>query len=215
MARQHQVHFCEREAAHGTEVNFAALILAGGASRRMGRPKALLPLGGESFADRLVGTFRTCCDPVILVLGHQHDQIRPGLRTDPLIVVNPDPERGQLSSMQCGLQALPASAEGFLFTPVDYPAIQASTVKTLIRTMEESGAMCAIPRYGGSKGHPVACRSELAAEFLALPAEGQAREVVRRHVAATRFVDVDDRGIVDDVDDPAAYARLLAEVRAE
>jgi molybdenum cofactor cytidylyltransferase len=179
----------------------------------MGRPKALLPLDGESFADRLVGTFAICCEPVILVLGHHHDQIQAGLRRKPQIVLNPDPERGQLSSMQCGLRALPASAAGFVFTPVDYPSIQPGTVKALLAALEKSEAQCAIPRYDGRKGHPVACRIGLAAEFLALPADGQAREVVRRHAAATLWVDVDDPGIVDDVDDPAAYQRLLAEVR--
>jgi molybdenum cofactor cytidylyltransferase len=179
----------------------------------MGRPKALLPLDGESFADRLIGTFASCCDPVILVLGHHHDQIQSCLCRKPVIVLNPAPERGQLSSMQCGLRALPASAEGFVFTPVDYPAIQPSTIKTLLGALESSGALCAIPRYDGRKGHPVACRMGLAAEFLDLPADGQAREVVRRHAAATVYVDVDDPGVVDDVDDPAAYQRLLAEVR--
>ncbi|MBL8230344.1 MAG: nucleotidyltransferase family protein [Bryobacterales bacterium] len=198
-------------------MKFAALILAGGASRRMGRPKALLPYSGATFADRLVRVYASCCDPVILVLGHQHESIRKGLQSNGLqsnarIVVNPDPERGQLSSMQCGLQVMPADIEGFVFTPVDYPAVREDTVHLLLNRMHEANAKCAIPRHEGRKGHPVACHASLIAEFLTLPADGQARDVVRRHRDETIYVDVEDPGIVNDVDDPAAYERLLAEV---
>lgn len=193
-------------------MKFAALILAGGASRRMGRPKALLPYSGTTFADHLVRVYASCCDPVILVLGHQHESIRKGLQSDARIVVNPDPARGQLSSMQCGLQAMPADIEGFVFTPVDYPAVREDTVHLLLSRMREANAKCAIPRHEGRKGHPVACHASLIAQFLALPAEGQARDVVRRHGGETLYVDVEDAGIVNDVDDPPAYERLLAEV---
>lgn len=178
----------------------------------MGQPKALLPFGRNCFVDHLVEVYGAYCDPVIVVLGHEHERIRRGLQSYPQIVVNPDPERGQFSSLQCGLQQVPADRDGFVFTPVDYPGVRRETVGLLVERLQEGHALCAVPRYLGKHGHPVACHACLKEEFLALPADGQARAVVHRHRHNTVYVDVEDPGIVLDVDDPAAYARLLSEV---
>ena len=87
----------------------AGIILSAGASRRMGTPKALLQLNDETFLDRLIRLFSEVCSPVIVVLGDQADQIRSGIRrgSEARFVVNPDPERGMLSSLQCGLRSGP------------------------------------------------------------------------------------------------------------
>ena len=80
----------------------AGIILSGGASRRMGFSKALLTLGSETFLDRLIRVLSTECSPVIVVLGHETDRIREGIEraTEVTFVVNSDPERGMLSSLQ-------------------------------------------------------------------------------------------------------------------
>ncbi|HUQ91405.1 MAG TPA: nucleotidyltransferase family protein [Bryobacteraceae bacterium] len=193
----------------------AALILAAGASRRMGRPKALLAFEGETFLDRLIGIFGRHCHETIVVLGHDADAIRAGMKRQAVFASNDEPERGQLSSMQCGLAMLSGSADAFLFTPVDYPAIRETTVPVLIEALKnDPQTLLAVPRYQGRRGHPVACRASLAAEFLALPAEAQAREVIHRHADQTLYIDVEDAGTVTDVDDPAAYQRLLQAVPA-
>ena len=110
------------------------LILAGGESRRMGSPKALLEFQGETFLDRLIGLFSRRCSPVIAVLGAQHEIVRAGLRRvgEALLVQNPDFRLGQLTSMQCGLLAVPADADGVLFTLVDHPAVAPATIAALI-----------------------------------------------------------------------------------
>lgn len=211
MAEPFEIALCARNEKSAAEVNCAGIILAAGASRRMGRPKAALPFQGETFLGRLIGVLEPVCDPVIVVLGHDADTLRPQLPARVQVAVNPEPERGQLSSLQCALRALPPSASAFLFTPVDYPAIQPATVRRLSEALEQQSAcLLAVPVHGGKRGHPVACRRELAEEFLALPPEGQAREVVRRHAARTAYVEIDDPGILLDVDDPAAYQALLA-----
>jgi molybdenum cofactor cytidylyltransferase len=188
----------------------AGIILAAGASSRMGQPKALLDFHGETFAGRLVRILRQACDPVIIALGYHADDIRPRIPRGVIAVVNPEPERGQLSSLQTALAALPADADGFMFMPVDCPAVKASTVSRIARVAAErdSSTLLVIPRCGDRRGHPVFAARAVAHELLALSPSGQARQVIHGHIAQTRYVDVDDPGILSDVDDPEAYRKL-------
>ncbi len=186
----------------------AALILAAGESRRMGSPKALLDFRGETFLDHLVTGFSRFCAPVIVVLGHGAEEIRQASRSangKAVFVVNTNYHLGQLSSMQCGLRAMPADAERVLFTLVDHPAVLPSTIQRLLASL----APVAIPRYQDRRGHPVLFSRALIAEFLDLPADAQARTVMMRHALETEYVEVDDPGILQDIDDPAAYRQLM------
>jgi molybdenum cofactor cytidylyltransferase len=188
----------------------AGIILAAGASSRMGTPKALLDYCGETFVVRLIRVLGACSQPVIIVLGYHADAIRPQIPGAAKVVINPDPARGQLSSLQTALGALPADADGFAFIPVDCPAVAEETVAKLARTFEQRKpeTLFVIPRQSGKRGHPVFAAQAVAAEFLALPPTAEAREVVHAHVDRTEYVDVDDSGIFTDVDDPEAYRRL-------
>ncbi len=188
----------------------AAVILAGGASRRMGRPKALLPFRGETVLDRLIGLYQSFCPSVIVVLGHSPDVIRDGIARGAGVTfaINQDPERGQLSSLQCGLAL--ASGE-VLFTPVDYAAVDAATVALLLQRMATAGSAALVaPSYRGRHGHPVLIREYVKRELLALPPEGIAREVIHRYRDAAQYIDVDDAAVCQDLDSPEDYERLLA-----
>jgi len=187
----------------------AGLILAAGESRRMGSPKALLEYRGETFLDRLIGLFGLHCSPVIAVLGSQAEEIRAGLRRggEACLVENTDYRRGQLSSLQCGLRALPGEAD-VLLTLVDHPALSSDTIVALLAAPP---APLRIPRYTGRRGHPILFSRILTHEFLALPGTAAARDVVNRHATESAYVDVDDSGVLADIDDAAAYVRLLAE----
>ncbi|MCS7314118.1 MAG: nucleotidyltransferase family protein [Bryobacterales bacterium] len=192
-------------------MSITGIILAAGASRRMGTPKALLAYRGETWLDRWIGLLGRHCDPVLVVLGAEAESIRSGIRRldEALFVCNPAPERGQFSSLQCALTVLPERAEGFLFAPVDHPAVRPETVAQLVADFARGGALVVAPRYRGRGGHPVCCARLLAAEMLVEPPESQARLVLRRHLHATRYVDVDDPGVAEDVDDQDSYRRLL------
>jgi molybdenum cofactor cytidylyltransferase len=191
----------------------AGIILAAGASSRMGTPKALLDYRGESFLNRLIRVLGEVCDPVIVALGYHADEIRAAALGKAIFAVNPDPSRGQLSSLQTALASVPADAEGFLFLPVDCPAAEPETVLKIVRTFRNSDALVVIPRHEGRRGHPVCVRRELTPEFLALPPDGQAKEVVRRHADRTIYLDTDDAGVLSDIDDPAAYKVLQESAR--
>ena len=186
----------------------AGLILAAGESKRMGSPKALLDFHGETFLDRLIGVFSDFCAPVVVVLGCDAARIRSEVKHPERVIFaeNQDYRLGQLSSMQCGLRAVPETAEGILFTLVDHPNVRPSTIQALLAP---PATPLAIPRFQGRRGHPIYFRRDLVPEFLALPSDSQAKLVVSRHAGDVRYADLDDPGILDDVDDPAAYRRLL------
>ncbi len=188
----------------------AAVVLAAGASSRMGSPKALLEAAGETFIDRLIGVFAVHCAPVVTVLGYQAETIRAGMRRahETNIVVNPRPEKGQLSSLQCGFAAVPEEAEAVFFTPVDHPGIRAATLAALIDAFRSTGARAVVPAYHGRHGHPVLCSRELVAELAALPAGARARDAV--HSPGAVYVKVEDAGTVQDIDDPEAYRAFAA-----
>jgi molybdenum cofactor cytidylyltransferase len=197
----------------------ASIILAAGASQRMGSPKALLDYRGETFLDRLIRVLATVSDPVITVLGYHAEAIRSraGVPIDARarFVTNPEPARGQLSSLQTGLAALPREAEGFAFMPIDCPAVREDTVKSLAAAYarRDTDTLFVIPRCGDQRGHPVFAARRIAEELLALAPTAQARDVVHGHVDRTQYVDVDDPGILVDIDDPAAYRRLVGTLR--
>ncbi|HSW50601.1 MAG TPA: nucleotidyltransferase family protein, partial [Bryobacteraceae bacterium] len=164
--------------------------------------------------DRLIRLMSLSSSPVIVVLGHEAQRIRSGLKQAGTaeFVVNENYLRGQLSSLQCGLAAVPSGAEGVLFTLVDRPAVQPATVEAILGRFEQRSAAekIVLPRAGGQNGHPVCVSRELIVEFLALPLGAQARDVIRRHAGATAYVDVEDTGILLDVNDPETYRRLVA-----
>src|SRR6266568_9539554 len=101
----------------------------------MGSPKALLEFRGETFLDRLIDTFSEFCSPVVVVLGCEAERIRRGVRRPERawFADNAAYHLGQLSSMQCGLRVIPQTADGVLFTLVDHPNVQPSTIAALLR----------------------------------------------------------------------------------
>jgi molybdenum cofactor cytidylyltransferase len=187
----------------------AAVILAAGESRRMGSSKALLPYRGQSFVDNLIALFSARCSTVIVVVGAHAAEIRAAARRPAAFVDNPDYARGMTTSLQCGLRALPPAAAGILFTLVDHPAIAPNTVDALLSGV----APVRVPRYQGRRGHPIYFSRAIVPEFLALPDTGAARDVVRAHANETEFLDLDDPGIIADIDDAEAYRALLGASR--
>jgi molybdenum cofactor cytidylyltransferase len=187
-------------------VNPAAIILAAGESRRMGRPKAFLPFRGGTFLSSIATAFDQRCSPVLAVFGFDAERLmRSAAASGVRAIENPDYRLGMLTSLQAGLRALPSDSEIILFTLVDHPVISLSTVDALLR----SAALIAIPRHQNRRGHPVLIRREIAAEFLAEPAESKVRDVIDRHAAEIDYIEVGDPGISDDIDDPALYEQLL------
>jgi len=192
--------------------SIAGIILAGGASRRMGTPKALLHYQGETFLDRLIRLFSAVATPVIVVVGYHAEAIQSGIQrsSEAVFAVNPDPERGMLSSLQCGLEAVPNEALAVMFTPVDHPNLESSTLERLAADFLAKQAPVTVPTHGGKHGHPVCIARHVMTELLNLPPEAQASDVIHRYVGQTSYIEVPDYAILTDVDDQAAYADLIS-----
>src|SRR4029077_1174569 len=142
----------------------AAVILSAGASSRMGRPKALLPYREGTFLEHLIQVTRHPRIGVTrVVLGAGAEVIRTIAKLDPsVVVINPEWERGQLSSVNAGLRSLVGvDADGIVLCPVDHPLVSARLVSELVERFYENNKAIVVPTYGGRRGHPVIFSNEL------------------------------------------------------
>ena len=184
----------------------AAIILAAGESRRMGRAKALLPFRGGTFLSTLADTFTAAgCSPVFAVFGFDANTVKKSAPRNVVPVVNPDYTQGMLTSLQAGLCECRGGFGAILFTLVDHPAVRPETVTLLLETEGE----IVIPRFRGKRGHPVLLRPSIALKYLMEPPTSKVRDLIDRHTDRIVYVDVDDPGICEDIDDPALYKALL------
>ncbi len=179
----------------------------------MGFPKALLTIGGETFAQRAVRVAREAgLAPVCVVVGSArpalaaaHPELVSGL------VVNPHPERGQLSSLRVGLVSLPPEVDAAVVLLVDHPLVSSETIRALLRARRTAGAAIVVPVSRGRRGHPVLFGREVFAELEACPLELGARAVINRRPERVVEVEVNDGGIHADVDSPADYATMIGD----
>ncbi len=186
----------------------AAVVLAAGASTRMGEPKALLRLpDGRRYVDAIGDTARAAgCGAVVVVLGPPHgDAIRaacPGAT----VAWNAHPERGMLSSVQAGLAALAADVDAVLVWPVDIPFVDVGTVRTLVM---HDGTIV-VPVHNGRGGHPLRVARGHFGEIMTLePARGL-KALQDAHADALTRLPVGDGAVLVDVDTPDDYARTRA-----
>jgi len=199
-----------------------AVVPAAGASRRMGRPKLLLPYGdgGGTVLGAVVAALRAGgAAPVVVVAAAADAELRrwcaeaeeaAGL----LVALNPVPERGMLSSILEGLAALGGAGElarrgaTLLVSPGDLPGLRPETVAELLRRRRAAGAGLAVPVWRGRRGHPLAVAPALIQEIAGLdPARGL-RHLLDRHAGELLRVEADDPGCVADLDTPEDYGRL-------
>jgi molybdenum cofactor cytidylyltransferase len=189
-----------------------AVVLAAGASRRMGSPKALLQLGGRTFVLAVVDSLTAAgvTDIFVIVRDDTHDAIAAALPQTPAVrlVINTRADEGQLSSLITGLDTAAApGVSGALVTLVDVPLVTPETVRTLIARAGSSPSPILRAVHGGRHGHPVIFKREVFAALRAADPSIGAKAVMRE--VGVEDIDVDDPGIIQDVDTPDDYRRLL------
>lgn len=181
-------------------LRIGALVLCAGESRRMGRPKALLKLGDLTFLETLCSRLAQAgVDPIVAILGADAAEIRAAV-TLPAVrfVVNPDPSRGQLSSIHCGLDAVSAEdLDGLFIAPVDTPRILSSTLRRMMAALGATSLV--VPVFGGRRGHPALFGASLLEALRLAPADQGARAVV--HARSDRLeLDCGDPAVLEDFD---------------
>ncbi len=190
----------------------SGILLAAGESRRMGSPKALLYYRGQTFIERICTAFLTAgVDELVVVLGAHAEVLRPALPSHPKLrsIVNSRYFLGQLSSLMTGIGALSPESEAVIVNLVDHPLVTAETIKALIDSYREAPLPILIASYQGRRGHPVLFSSQVYGEILAAPLDRGAKVIVRKDPSRVRELQLNDPGILADIDTPEDYARYV------
>jgi len=197
-------------------MSLAGVVLAAGRSARMGSPKALLDFLGLPFAVRILEALEALeVKTRVVVLGPDAPRIQPALAGhDFMIVENPEPETGPIASLRGALRALqPLQPSAILVWPVDLPHVRVTTVERVMETHRRSAAPVVIPTFGERRGHPVIWGAPLFGELLdsAAATRDGARAVLHQHEKEVVSVPVDDPAVIDQVNTPEDYERLVRE----
>ncbi len=205
----------------GRALSLCGVILAAGESSRMGRDKALLPWpppsanapSGDTFLSAAIRLFTPYVDIVLVVAGRNAQQLAPIVYANGAsLVVNPDPDRGQFSSLQTGLQeVLSRGRDAAMITLVDRPPVRPETVETLQDAFAQAVRRykwAVVPEYQGKHGHPILVAREMIEVFLRAPDSSTARDVEHANQAQIEYLPLDDPWIAANVDTPQQYEAL-------
>jgi len=190
------------------------IVLAAGASLRMGRPKALLPFGAETFVSRVCTVLAGGgVDDIVVVAGPEAAEVEGALAHAGLrvrVVENTCRDEGQLTSLRAGLAVADRpGVDGVLVHLVDAPLVATATVRAVLEAFRRTRAPVVRPLCGGRHGHPVVFGRATFDELRTADAADGAKPVVRAHAADAIDVRVDDPGAIQDIDTPEDYERLI------
>jgi molybdenum cofactor cytidylyltransferase len=189
----------------------------------MGRDKALLPWPpaptglsspDQTFLSAAIRALSPFTDMVIVVAGKNESLLVPFVyATAAVLLTNPNPDRGQFSSLQVGLQeVLNRGRDAAMITPVDRPPVNAATIRKLLETFESASVekWAVVPEYDGKHGHPILAGREMIEVFLRAPATAIARDLEHQNRVHIVYVPVNDPLTVINVNTPEDYQALVA-----
>jgi molybdenum cofactor cytidylyltransferase len=174
----------------------------------MSSPKALLPFGDETFASSIARKVAACGIPFIyLIAGSHHQQIRENLPRSlgVDVIFNMRFKEGQISSLKEGVRNLPTGSTEVLVWPVDQPLVRKETVQQLVDTFHQHRKHLTIPVREGKRGHPVIYDLVAIHTIMGLSSSHTAKEVQTTFENETSLVEVNDPGILIDIDTPEDY----------
>ena len=191
-----------------------AIVLAAGASVRMGRPKLLLSVGGRSLLDRTLDAVgRSRVRRTVVVLGAHADALRAAVALKgATVVVNPEYAEGMSTSIRAGLRTAGPNADAYLIVLGDEPFVAPETMDHIIAAWGPGGPLALIPTFRGRRGHPILVDRRLAPRIEEVSGDTGYRTFFRED--EVREVPVDDPGILFDVDSPGDLEDLEQGLRS-
>ena len=191
----------------------SAIVLAAGASTRMGRTKQLLPLGGRTMLEQTLGNVRACdVEEIILVLGASAEAIRgqlPGALLSGLtVVVNLAYGQGIAASLRHGLAAVGRDSDAAMIVLGDQPFVQPKTLDRILAEYRRTRGLIVIPVYQGKRGNPVLLDRSVFPQARLLEGDTGFRALFQNNLEGIVKVEVEDGGILMDIDEPEDYLRF-------
>ncbi len=188
----------------------AAVVLAGGSSARMGKTKQTLPVGGVAMLERVLRTLRQSdVGEVVVVLGDRADEVRRKVSfMREKVVLNPRYADGLSGSLKTGVRSVDPRAEAAIIVLGDQPLVTRQTIDAMVEAYRRSRAPVVAPFYRGRRGNPVLFDRSLFPELLKMEGDVGAKSVVDSNASRLLRVEVDDRGVLIDVDTPEDYEAI-------
>ncbi len=199
----------------------AGIILAAGASRRLGRPKQLLQIGTRTLLERVIDSaLASRLDQVVLVLGHQFERILSALGDRPQnprlqVVVNEDYALGMSGSLQRGLQQVRDAFPAVMVILGDHPFLDTASIDSLLSQFRRSPKEIGVASIQGRQGLPVCFSSRFYDAIMQIRGDMGARNIIRSHPESVLAVEIDNRECFFDIDDTADLRRCQALLTAD
>jgi molybdenum cofactor cytidylyltransferase len=189
----------------------SAVVLAAGMSTRLGRPKQLLSIGDQTMIEVVIDKLLEAeIEEIVVVVGYHADRIKELLiERDIQIIYNPDYKLGQSTSLIKAIEALNEKCMGILCMLGDQPLIKLSTLNSLITEFKEGENLIVFPKYNDQRGNPVIFSTELKSEMLKVSGDQGARSLLIKYKDQSKAIEVDDQGVIFDIDTESDYQRLL------
>ena len=184
-----------------------AIILAAGASERMGKPKPLLRFNDKTFLDQIISVLkRSDVDRITVVLGAEAETIKKSADLSGTnIIINKDYQKGQLSSLILGIEQTPQETEAILICLVDNPFITEEVVNKIISKFKETNNPIIVPVFNKKRGHPTLFSRALFDALLNAPEEQGARYVIYSNEEKILELETSENGILIGIDTPDDY----------
>jgi len=189
----------------------SAILLAAGESKRMGRPKQLMPWHQGTILERAIDNLlESAVSEVVVVVGYQAEEVVKVITTRPVAVaVNPDYEQGMSTSIAAGLRLIDNRAGAVMLALGDQPLIDSRTINRLLDEFHSHDKGIALPAYQGRRGHPVIFAIKYKAELLKLTGDAGGRQIIKDHPDDILEVAVDSAGVITDIDTGDDYRSHL------
>lgn len=194
-----------------------AIILAAGKSKRMGKPKLLLPFREKTIIETVIqNAILSKADKILVVLGSNQDKIEQKIKNLPIkIVVNPHFSKGMLSSIQCGIQSIPKNARAVLVMLGDQPSISSDIINKIIDKFKSTKKGIILPVNKNKRGHPVLIDIKYRDKVERLNLDIGLRELIHNHPEDIMEVELETSNILQNINDMNDYKRELNNIKVE